>query len=450
VLKSYDFVAIGGGNAGLTAVSRVAAAGHTVALVDRWPIGGLCSLNGCNPKKVLVRSTEVLEEIRHACKFGIQVRDVQIDWSKVIDRKETFTSGVTQASERSLQQQGVEFIPGSPRFIARDALAINGTEIQAGSVLVATGSTPRPLSFEGAQLTRTSDDILALRRVPQNLVIIGAGVVAFEFGQVFARLGSRVFMLTPRKRALSGHDEELVEAVVSFSEEELGIQLLTEVTVNRVRQKDSRLAVEYSTSGEARTLAADFVLNAAGRIPSIKDLALEQAGVETDGKGIVVNEFLRSQSQPTVFAAGDAHGRMQLSPVASYEGRVVARNFLEGDAEKVEYEAIPRALYTIPPLASVGLTEREARARGLEVDVYRHDLTNWKVYAIAGEGLAKAKVISERGSGRILGAHLLGGAAGEEIHIFAMAIKFGIPAAELKKMVFAYPTLASALVYVFD
>lgn len=449
MLKKYDFVAIGGGNAGLTAASRVAAAGRTVALVDRGPIGGLCSLNGCNPKKVLVRSTEVLEEVRHASKFGIQVRDVQIDWSKVIDRKETFTSGVTQASERSLQQQGVDFIPGSPRFIARDALAVNGTEIQAKSVLVATGSTPRPLGFEGAQLTSTSNDILALRRVPQDLVIIGAGVVAFEFGQVFARLGSRVFVLTPGKRALSGHDEELVDAVVSLSEQ-LGVQLLTEATVRSVQQKDSRLAVEYSLSGETRTLAADFVLNAAGRVPSIKDLALEQAGVETDRKGVVVNEFLRSPSQPIVFAAGDAHGRMQLSPVASYEGRVVARNFLEGDAEKVEYDAIPRALYTIPPLASVGLTEKEARDRGFDIDVHRHDMTNWKVYAIAGEGLAKAKVISERGSGRILGAHLLGGAAGEEIHIFAMAIRFGIPATELKKMVFAYPTLASALVYVFD
>src|SRR5438477_3756701 len=164
----YDFVAIGGGNAGLGATSRIAAAGHRVALIDRGNIGGLCSLNGCNPKKVLVRSSEVLNEIRHAGKFGIDVGAVKVDWSRVIDRKETFTRGVTEASEESLQQQGIDFIKGAPRFVGRNAVEVNGDRVEAGTFLISTGSTPQPFSFPGAGLVRFSDDVLRWREVPTH------------------------------------------------------------------------------------------------------------------------------------------------------------------------------------------------------------------------------------------------------------------------------------------
>src|SRR5215216_1811515 len=222
-MRSYDFLAIGGGNAGLTAASTAAAAGHRTALVDRGPIGGLCSLNGCNPKKVLVRSTELLDEIRHASRFGIEVAAPRIDWSRVIERKESFTKPVTPAAEASLKEQGIDLIQGSPRFVSRNALEVNGERIEVGSVVIATGSVPRTLSFEGAELAKTSDDILALRKIPDDLVIIGGGVVAMEFGQVFARLGARVKIVTPGRQVLSGEDEDMVAALMEFSAS-LGIE----------------------------------------------------------------------------------------------------------------------------------------------------------------------------------------------------------------------------------
>src|SRR6266849_2470182 len=160
-MRRYDFVAIGGGEAGLTAVSKTAGAGRRTALVDCGPIGGLCSLNGCNPKKVLVRSTEVLDEIRRAAKFGIEVSEPRVDWSRVIDRKESFTRDVTSSSERSLAQQGIDLVHGAPRFVSKNGLEVNGERIEAGAILIATGSTPRPLTFAGADLVKTSDDILA-------------------------------------------------------------------------------------------------------------------------------------------------------------------------------------------------------------------------------------------------------------------------------------------------
>jgi glutathione reductase (NADPH) len=442
--RRYDFVAIGGGNAGLTAASRLAAAGRRVALVDRGPVGGLCSLNGCNPKKVLVRSTEVLDEIRRAAEYGIEVGPPRIDWSRVIDRKTRFTSPVTAAAERSLAEEGIDLVRGAPRFTGLNELAVDGTRLAYEHVLVATGSTPRPLGFPGADLVRTTDDLLALRTVPAALTIIGAGVVALEFGQVFARLGTRVTVLAPHRQALAGHDADLVAAVVQFSRD-LGIEFVFEARVGTVARRGERLAVECDVAGRPRTVEADVVLNAAGRVPSIDDLDLGAAAIERDARGVVVDDFLRSVSNPAAFAAGDAHGRLQLSPVASWEGRIVARNLLEGDVERADYAAIPKVLYTVPQLASVGLTEAEARARGEAVSVVTSDMADWKVFAIYGEPVARAKLILAAGSGRILGAHLYGPHAGETIHVFMLALRFGITADQLRTTVFGYPTLSSAL-----
>ena len=445
----YDFVAIGGGNTGLGATSRIAAAGHRVALIDRGNIGGLCSLNGCNPKKVLVRSSEVLNEIRHAGKFGIDVGGVKVDWNRVIDRKESFTRGVTEASEKSLQQQGIDLIKGSPRFVSRNAVEVNGDRVEASAWLISTGSTPQPFSFPGAELLKISDDILALREVPEHLVIIGAGVVAFEFGQVFARLGSRVTFLVRDQQALSGNEQELVEAVVEFTRK-LGAEFIFQASVQSVKRAASGLMVAISAAGQTRELPADFVLNAAGRVPSIASLDLAKAEVKFDGRGIEVNDYLRSPSNPGIFAGGDAHGRMQLSPIASYEGRVVARNFLEKDTERVNYEAIPRCIYTVPPLASVGITEAQAAKRDMKFTVHTHDMAGWKVYGIMGEEIARAKIIIEKNTDQILGAHIYGANAGDEIHFFALAMAAKVPASSLKNMVFAYPTFSSTLPYVFD
>jgi len=443
-MRSYDFVAIGGGNTGLTASYRIAGAGKKVALVDSGPVGGLCSLAGCNPKKVLVRATEVLDEVRRAGEHGIDAPVRSIDWPKVIARKRGFTTPVPASTEEALRKAGVERLTGRARFISPESIRVEGEEIRAEGFLIATGSTPRPLTFPGGNLAKTTSDILELEQPPDSLVIIGAGVVAFEFGQVFARLGSSVSVLMPSDRALRGADEDLVEALVMHSMR-IGMEFFPHTGVKRIVSSGGRLSVEAETSGKARTWTADFVLNAAGRVPNLESLDLPAAGVASDKKGVVVDSHLRSPGNRRVFAGGDAHGSRQLSPVASYEGRIVAKNFLEGDVETVSYESIPQAVYSVPPLAWVGATEAEAREKGLRVVAPFYDKENWKVFAIAGERPAKCKVVVEEGSRRILGAHLLGVAAAEVIHLFAMAMRFGLTTTDLEKMVWAYPTFTSVL-----
>jgi glutathione reductase (NADPH) len=276
------------------------------------------------------------------------------------------------------------------------------------------------------------------------MAILGAGVVAFEFGQVFARLGSKVTILMRRGRALAGFDDDFIEPVVEFTKR-LGVDFLAESQFHSVSRTNGGLRVKISVRGESRSIEADFVLNAAGRVANVESLGLARAGVELNGNGVAVDAYLRSPDNRRIFVGGDAHGERQLSPVASYEGRVIARNFLGGDVQKVDYATIPRAVFTVPPLASVGLTEEEARRAGRTVDVAVHDMTNWKVYAIAGEPIARAKLVTEKGTGRILGAQLFGAGAAETIHTFALAMHAGITANQFRELVFVYPTFSSAL-----
>jgi glutathione reductase (NADPH) len=440
----YDFIAIGGGNTGLSAAYRVAAAGKRVALVDGGPVGGLCSLAGCNPKKVLVRATEVLDEIRRSGEHGIRTEEVSIDWSRVWERKKSFTDPVSSQTEESLRKRGIELVRGAAQFVAPDAIGAGDRVLHADGFVVATGSRPRRLDFPGAELVQTTDDLLELREPPRRMVIIGAGVVGFEFGHVFARLGSKVTILLRRGRALAAFDDDFIEPVVEFTKQ-LGVDFLTESQVQSVSRTNGGLRVDIAVHGETRSIQADFVLNAAGRVANVESLGLARAGVEVNGNGVAVNAYLRSPANGRIFAGGDAHGERQLSPVASYEGRVVARNFLEGDVQKVDYATVPRAVFTVPPLASVGLTEEEARRADREVDVAVHDMRNWKIYAIAGEPVAHAKLVTEKGTGRILGAQLFGAGAAETIHTFALAMHAGITANQFQELVFVYPTFSSAL-----
>lgn len=443
-MTTYDFIVIGGGRAGFAALRPIAAAGKRTAMIDSGSIGGLCALRGCNPKKVLVRGSEALAAVREASRFGVDVAGFTVDWSRVIDRKNGFTAGVTELSERMLRDMGTDLIQGMPRFIGPNTIQVAGRDLSASGFAIATGSIPRPLTFEGAEHVRTTDDILNLRAVPEHLVAIGAGVVAFEFGHVFARLGSRVTILAREGRALADSEPELTDALVAYSRE-IGVDVVFETSIAAVRSDGGRTVVIGVRDGIETRYEADFILNAAGRVAALDGLDLDAAGVAVEPHGVAVTDFLRSTTNPAVFAAGDAHGRLQLSPNATYEGDIIGTNFLHGDTVRTDYTVVPRAIFTTPPFASVGITEAEAQKQGLNVRAVTNDMKEWTVFAIAGEPLAQAKVIIDAGTDRILGAHILGPAAAELIHLFAMAMRFNATAADLAAMQYAYPTFASTV-----
>lgn len=443
-MKQYDMVVIGGGNTGLAVANRVSGAGRRVALIDKGPVGGLCSLAGCNPKKVFVRASEVLDEVRRASEHGVDVAGISVDWERVWRRKHSFTDPVPESTERGLAAKGVDRIRGLARFTSPGAMVAAGEEVRAEAFVIATGSTPRRLLFPGAELTKTTDDILEVRRPPERMVIIGAGVVAFEFSHVFARLGTKVTILMHSRRALAGFDDDFAEHAVEFTKT-LGVDFVPSASVVSATASAGALRVDFTSETGGDWRECDFILNAAGRDPAIDELDLAAAGVERWRSGVLVDEYLRSPTNRRVFAGGDSHGILQLSPVASYEGRIIARNFLEGNVATVDYTTVPQAIFTTPPLATIGLTETEARAKEIPVSVSTNNMKSWKVYAIAGELVAWAKVVAHKETGRIIGAQLFGAGASDNIHLFALAIRCGLTAEDLREAVYAYPTFASAI-----
>lgn len=444
-LETFDLVVIGGGNAGVAAAGVARRAGWRVALIEEDLLGGTCPNRGCVPKKVLVAVAESLDVIARAGAQGITAEPVAVDWSRVIDRKEAILSGTSEAIEKDLEQRGIELSRGHARFVGPSEIAIGERRVTADNILVATGSVPRPLPIDGAPRLTSSDTLLELREPPRSMIFVGAGVIAFELGHVFARLGTRVTVLEATPRPLGAFDEEAVEHLVAATRE-LGVEVHTGVLVHAIEPHPSGLSVHFEEAGAQRSLVAEIVAHGAGRIPNVADLDLLAANVHTERGGIVTSSPYRSASNPAVWVAGDAvSGTPQLSPIATAEGNLAGRAIL-GEDVRLDYLSIPSCVYSVPTLATVGRTERAATEAGVRFEVKRNDMTAWRSGRSYAERHAWAKVLVGEDD-LIVGAHLFGHGAAETINILGLAMKHGLRAADLKSFVWAYPTSSSDLKY---
>ncbi len=443
--KCFDVLAIGAGNAGLGAAGIARAAGLSVGVVERRDVGGTCALRGCVPKEVLVAAAQVLHQISLASIHHIDVGPARLDWGKPIARERTFVAGVSETFEKSLADRGIDLRREPARFIGRNRVAVGGSLLEADKIVIATGSKPRVLPIPGAEHLITSEDILELAELPDSLVFIGGGVVALEFSLVFARAGCKVTILEAADRLLPGVDEEAAAAVRGESER-IGIEVVSGALVERIEIQGNHCVVHAKVAGLPRRFVGERVANGAGRVADLDALDLEAGGIDHDGTKIAVDRHLRSRSNPAVYVAGDAlWSSPQLSPLATYEGRLVGENIVKGDRLTPEYDGIPANVYTVPALPSVGLSEAAAKSSGLACEVKRNDMRSWRSARTYGETVAFAKVIVENGSRRILGAHLVGHGAEEVIHLFAFAMKRGVTAEALAATVYAYPTFSSDL-----
>ncbi|MCZ6847064.1 MAG: NAD(P)/FAD-dependent oxidoreductase [Alphaproteobacteria bacterium] len=439
----FDVVILGTGNAGMGAAGVTRAAGKSVTMVESWDIGGTCPLRGCVPKKVLVAAAQVLHQIDLAPQHHISVGKATLDWPALIARERTFVDGVPDDFRKSLENREIELIEGRAKFVGENAIAVNGRTLEADNIVIATGSTQRMLPIKGAELMITSDDILELATLPDRLVFIGGGVIALEFGHVFARAGTEVTILEVMDRLLPRMEADAV-AQIHKESERIGINILTGVTVDEIAAAGNALQVNFTHDGKQQGIEADRVANGAGRVPDVADLELDAGNVAHDGLSLSVTEELRSTSNSRVWVAGDAVGGTgQLSPVATYEGRIVGNNILNGGGQIPAYDHIPANVYTVPALASVGMTEEEATASGRSFQVKGGDMSSWRSSMTHAETVSYSKVLVEDGTNAILGAHIVGHGAEEIIHLFAMTMKHGLGAAALTDMVYAYPTFAS-------
>lgn len=447
--RQFDVVVIGTGSAGSTAAVKCRDAGRRVAIVDSNPFGGTCALRGCDPKKVLVGAAEIIDAAMRMKGKGISGGPLRMDWAELMRFKRSFTDPVPAQREKSMVNAGIAAFHGRARFISPQRLEVGGETLETEKVIVAAGARPAPLGITGEELLTTSDQFLNLDALPERIVFAGGGYISFELAHIAARARAQVTLLHQGSRPLAGFDPELVDQLVRWSRD-IGIDVQLDTAVESIEKTASGLAVRASSKGQKRTFETDMAAHGAGRVPDIADLRLEIASVEWDPrKGVKVNDYLQSVSNPAVYAAGDAaaSGGLPLTPIASYEGGIAADNLLNGNRTKASYAETPTVVFTTPPLAAVGLLESMASEQGLNFSVEQADTSGWYSSRRIGEMCSGYKVLVDEGSQRILGAHLLGAGSEEVINIFALAIRSGITAPELKQMIFSYPTRSSDIRY---
>ncbi len=446
--RKFDLVVIGTGAAGSAAAYKCRKSGWEVAIIDSRPFGGTCALRGCDPKKVLVGAAELIDWTRRMEGKGVSAKGSEIDWPSLMQFKKTFTEPVPENQERGYVKAGIAPFHGRTRFLDRTTVQVGNDRLTGRFVLIAAGAMPAVLGIPGEAYLTRSDQFLELEELPKRIVFVGGGYISFEFAHVAARAGAQVRILHRGTRPLEGFDADLVEELVKATRE-IGVDLHLNTAVEAVEKDGDHFVVNASSEQGKQAFAADLVVHGAGRVPEIDDLDLDKAGIAREKKGVSVNEFLQSVSNPAVYAAGDAaaSGGLPLTPVASAEGHVVASNMLKGNHRKPNYSGVPTVVFTVPPLASAGLREDVARQQGLKFKVKHEDTSGWYSSRRVNLKYSGFKVLVEEDSHRILGAHLLGEHAEEVINLFALAIRSGLKADDLKTMIYAYPTSASDVSY---
>ncbi len=445
---TVDVIVLGTGSAAQTVAYPCREAGWSVAVVDYHPFGGTCQLRGCDPKKVLVSVSELVDWSHRMQGKGVSAPGLSTSWPDLIRFKRTFTDPVPEQTKQSFEQAGIITRHGRAHFVDRTSVQVGEEILVARQVVIATGACHADLGIAGEELLTTSTRFLDLEELPRRIVFVGGGYIAFEFAHIAARAGAQVQVLHRGSRPLAKFDPDLVSMLVQASRE-LGIEVHVNRAVTAIERQGDHLLVHARTGAQVHTVEADLVVHAAGRTPEIDKLDLEVAGVAYGKEGVSVNEYLQSVTNPAVYAAGDAvaSGGFPLTPVAGMQGGIVASNLLEGNRHTPNYSGIPSVVFTTPSLVRVGLLEEAARAQGLHFTTHHEDTSSWyssRRVALPHTGF---KTLVEEGTGRILGAHLLGLHAEEVINLFALAIRMGLRASDLKQMVYAYPTSASDVGY---
>ncbi|MGH9159242.1 MAG: dihydrolipoyl dehydrogenase family protein, partial [Vicinamibacteraceae bacterium] len=375
--KNLDLIVLGTGTAASTVAMRCRSAGWSVAIVDSRPYGGTCVLRGCDPKKVLVGSAEALDWVDRLKGKGVRAEARRIDWPELMRFKRSFTESVPPQREKGFKDAGIDTFHGRARFVGPTRVRVGDTTLNGRYVVIATGAAPVDLRVPGGDLLTTSEQFLDLDQLPARILFVGGGYISFELAHIAARVGARVAILHRGRRPLALFDPDLVDLLVARTRG-LGIDVRLETEVTAIERAETGFAVHTRRAGREERLDTDLVVHGAGRVPEIDDLALDDAGVEHDRGGVKVNRYLQSVSNAQVYAAGDAASSgPPLTPVAGYDGRIVAENLLEGNHRATDYSVVPSVVFTVPPLAAIGLREAEAREQGLEVVTKYQQTSGW-------------------------------------------------------------------------
>jgi len=440
----FDLIAIGGGSGGLAVAERAAQLGRRVAIVESHRIGGTCVNNGCVPKKVMWYAANLAHAIDDANAFGIPATRGATDWPNLVRRREDYIRGINNYWDGYVEDSGITRIIGLGRFVDRRTIEVDGRHYTADHIVIATGGRPIVPPVPGAGLGMTSDGFFELAEQPKRVAIIGAGYIGVELAGVLRALGSEVSLVALEGRVLETFDE-MVSDVLMTEMDKQGIARHMGFQVSGLVQTPHGIALD-SADGE-RLDGFDSVIWAVGRAPNTGTLQTDRAGLAMQGNGIIPTDEFQNTGVPGIYAIGDVTGRTPLTPVAIAAGRRLAERLFNGQrGSRVDYDNIPSVVFAHPPVATVGLTEQQARERSARVTVYQTAFTPMR-HALSDHGTRTAmKLVCTGEDERVAGIHLVGDNADEMLQGFAVAVKMGATKADFDATIPVHPTSAEELV----
>ncbi len=442
--STYDLIVIGTGVAGGKAATVAKRRGLQTAIVDDRPFGGTCPQRGCDPKKVLAGIAEIYDDAKRVLGKGIK-GDVELDWKELMAYKNTFTSPVAENTEESFKKQGIDTFHGTASFEDAHTITVNDTILKADKIVIASGASPATLPIEGNQHLVTSDDFFELEHLPERILFIGGGYISFEFAHLCARLGREVIIVHRGKEVLKNFDKEITNKLVEHSKD-LGINIHTSTEAQKIEKLDNgKYLIQVKKFDHQHEFNADLVIHGGGRTGNVDSLNLAAAGVECSNKGILVNHNLQSISQTHIYAAGDVAdtGMKQLTPAAGEQAERLLHHLIDEKEQSPSSMPIPSVVFTYPKLASVGITQQEAKENNIPYEVQSRTITSFFTYQHTQEEGAYAKLLINPFTDEIIGAHFLTSSADHLINLFTLAIVKKATKQELQQMLWAYPTAES-------
>jgi len=446
-MEKYDLAVIGAGQGGLPAAYLASSFGTKVGLIEMKEVGGTCLNEGCIPTKTLLRSAEVMHLIKErALEFGVRgvnPEDISFDLPMTVARKDTVVQGIVNGIHKRLEgDQNIDFIVGQAEMVSPSEIKVNGKSLSADKVILAVGARPVIPDIPGLTETGyiTNVEALQLEELPRSMIIIGTGYVGVEFAQMYSRFGTKVTLLGRADRILLGEEPELADMLAELMRAE-GIDLHDRTEVISAGVKDGQRYVIAKSGSREERFTADTILLATGRIARVNELGLENTEVRMEGNYMNVNGQLKTTASNT-WSIGDANGGPMYTHRAVYDGKRAALNAVKNLGKDVDYRIVPRALFTEPSLASVGLTEEQAKQRGFKVNVGKSYFTSSGRAKAMAQTEGMLKVIVNREDKEILGAHILGEHADIMIHEAVVAMYQRGTIDSLQKSIHIHPTLS--------
>ncbi|HEY5626886.1 MAG TPA: FAD-dependent oxidoreductase [Nitrospira sp.] len=447
--RSHDVIVIGGGSAGYAAAKTAREAGADVAIVDHGPLGGLCILRGCMPTKAILRTAEVVALMRRAKEFGLSPVEVHAALGAIVDRKDALVREFVDYRIQQLRDPGFTLYESWARFRSSSEIEIGGDTVSARAFIIATGSSPCEVAIPGLAESGyyTSDTILDVREQPSSLIVLGAGPVALELGQFFARIGTKVTIIQRATTILSGMDKDVGLALMAALRDE-GLEIVTDAELVRVTRDGGRATVWVRRDGQDISYHGAAILQALGRRPNIEGLQLDAAGVTMDQGRIVTDAAMRT-SQAHIYAVGDVNDLNPIVHLAIQQGEIAGYNATHPDVpqKEIDHRLDAEVVFTEPQVAVIGLNERACRANGIPYLVASYPFADHGKALCRGDLHGFVKLLAAPSNGRLIGAQIVGPEAGELIHELLAVMYYQGTAADLLRIPHYHPTLAEIITY---